>query len=204
MKKKAPRDVSAVEEPAGGPAAGAVGETSGSDTHVHMDPVEAAMQQHEAALLRYAARILNDAVAAQDVVQNAFIKFFRKFGFRHGRSDGEVKAWLYRVTHNEAVDAIRRESRLRRLHEEQAEETALQGDGRATGVPIDEKRELVLALVRKLQPREQQVLLLRMEEGLSYREISRVTGRSEGNVGNILHHAVKKLSRLLAAEAVID
>jgi RNA polymerase sigma-70 factor (ECF subfamily) len=66
-----------------------------------------------------------------------------------------------------------------------------------------EKHDVVLGLMHTLHPREQQVLLLRLEEGLSYKEISRVTGRSEGNVGNLLHHAVRKLSTSLKKAGVI-
>jgi hypothetical protein len=40
-------------------------------------------------------------------------------------------------------------------------------------------------------------LLLRMQEQLSYAEISEVTGRTEGNVGCILHNAVRKLAKLV-------
>ena len=57
---------------------------------------------------------------------------------------------------------------------------------------------MVLTELRRLHEREQQVVLLRLQEGLSYKEIAEVTGRTEGNVGNILHHAVKKLSKRLA------
>ena len=53
---------------------------------------------------------------------------------------------------------------------------------------------MVLKHVRKLDPGQQQVLLLRLEQGLSCGEISDVTGRSEGVVGNLLHHAVKDLA----------
>jgi RNA polymerase sigma factor (sigma-70 family) len=49
-------------------------------------------------------------------------------------------------------------------------------------------------MVDTLSPVERQVLLLRLEEGLSYKEIAAVTERSVGNVGKVLHHAVKKLS----------
>ena len=41
---------------------------------------------------------------------------------------------------------------------------------------------------------ERQVLLLRLQEGLSYAEIADVTGRSSGYVGTLLHQAVKKLA----------
>jgi RNA polymerase sigma factor (sigma-70 family) len=160
--------------------------------------METIMAQHETALLRYAARILNSPSAAQDVVQNVFIKLFR--GWKEGTQPSpRLKSWLYRVTHNEAVDHIRRESRLKTLHENHAEEfkSRLPNRTHSRGVSMGEKQDLVLDLVQKLHPREQQVVLLRIQEGLSYKEISSVTGRTRGNVGNILHHAVKKLSQEL-------
>jgi len=160
--------------------------------------MEAIVAEHETSLLRYATRILNNPAAAQDVVQNVFIKLFTNW--QDGtRPSKKLRSWLYSVTHNEAVDFIRRESRLNVLHKKHAEEEAI-GTQRATsdcpdGVNCTEDRkEQVLGLLRKLDPASQQVVLLRMEEGLSYREIAEITGRSEGNVGNILHHAVKKLA----------
>ena len=156
--------------------------------------MEAVVAEHETALLRYATRFVNDATAAQDVVQNVFIKLFRSWppGMKPSK---QLTSWLYRVTHNEAIDHIRRESRLHLLHEKQAAETP---EACADGVncpPSDEeKKAMVLSLLRRLHPREQQVVLLRLDEGLSYKEISEITGRTEGNVGNILHHAVKKLA----------
>lgn len=167
------------------------------------DLMTTVMGEHESALLRYTARITNSATAAQDVVQNVFIKLFR--GWEEGmHPTRNLKAWLYRVAHNEAIDYIRRESRLQVLHMKHAEEQKqVCPDGRNCAGAPDEKRQLVLQHVRKLHSREQQVLMLRLEEGLSYEEISKVTGRTPGNVGNILHHAVKKLSKSLQKEDAI-
>ncbi len=157
--------------------------------------MEAIMAEHETALLRYATRLVNSPVTAQDIVQNVFIKLFKCWKEGTHPSD-RLKGWLYRVTHNQAVDYIRRESRLRTLHQKHAEQTLRNcPDGRNCPASLDERKEKVLSLLTKLHPREQQVILLRMEEGLSYKEISDITGRSEGNVGNILHHAVRKLSK---------
>lgn len=156
--------------------------------------MEAIVAEHEGELLRYAARILNNRQSAQDVVQNVFIKLFRSWQKGTEPSD-RLRGWLFRVTHNEAVDHIRRESRLRQLHERDSEERAEPClDGRHCAMGVDEKKSIVLEHLRALHPREQQIVLLRLESGLSYREISRITGRTEGNVGNILHHAVKKLA----------
>lgn len=166
--------------------------------------MEAIVCQHESALLGYASRLVNSTTAAQDVVQNVFIKLFRRWDGTSQPSP-KLKNWLFRVTHNEAVDLIRRESRLKVLHEKQAEDggTACP-DGRNCPPSHEERKATVLHYVKRLHPREQQVVLLRLEQGLSYRNIAEITGRSEGNVGNILHHAVHKLSTVLQKEGVIQ
>jgi len=166
------------------------------------EQMEAIMTAHEAALLQYATRILRNPTAAEDVVQNVFIKLFR--GWQEGwQPSDRLRSWLYRVTHNEAVDYIRRESRLQVLHEKQA---AGQPEFCPDGIhctPEEERRQEVLRHVGRLEAAEQQVLLLRLDQGLSYREISAVTGRSEGYVGTLLHHAVKKLSASLKRAGVV-
>ncbi|MFA5344204.1 MAG: sigma-70 family RNA polymerase sigma factor [Kiritimatiellia bacterium] len=164
---------------------------------------EAVITAHESVLLRYVARLVNDAAAAQDIVQETFIKLFRVW--RAGaRPTDNLRPWLYRVAHNAAIDYIRRESRLRRLHEQEASERAA-SDPASPADPCNppERAQIVLGHLRRLDPAEQQVLLLRMQAGLSYREISLITGRTEGNIGCILHHAVKKVSASLKQAGLI-
>lgn len=160
------------------------------------------MAEFEGGLLRYAIRLVNDHSAAQDVVQDVFIKLYR--GWNEGeRPDQSVKSWLYRVTHNAAVDYIRRESRLRVLHERQAEESSPAiPAGQRRQLEAKEGMQLALEHMKKLNPGEQQVVWLRLQEGMSYREIAGVTRRSEGNVGCVLHHALKKLSASLKQAGV--
>ena len=162
--------------------------------------VETLVLQYETPLLRYATSILNNAHAAQDVVQNTFIKLCKQWR-KGARPSRTIKGWLYRVTHNEAIDYLRRETRLRALHKKQAKEKTHDcPDG--VHCPAEEKDayENVLRHIRALAQREQQVVLLRLQEGLSYGEISSITGRTKGNVGCILHHAVKKLSKRIQKE----
>ncbi len=178
----------------------------GSDAAGDTDPkgmMEAVVAQHQAALLRYAGRLLNDGAAAQDVVQEAFLRLHRALACGRGPA-GAVSHWLYRTTHNAAVDWIRRESRLRRLHEEHAEELEVRRDGAADEQAVrDERRRVVLRHLSRLKPAERQVLVLRLQEGMSYADIGRVTGRSEGYVGCLLHHATRKLAAHLRKAGVI-
>ena len=160
--------------------------------------METIVAAHESALLRYAAGLLRSREAAQDVVQNAFIKLFRAWQPGQHPTDA-LRNWLYRVTHNEAVDYIRREARLGLLHARaQKEDPPDPASGTAESAA---RMEAVLANLRRLHPTEQQVILLRLQEGFSYKEIARVTGRTEGNVGCVLHNAVKKLSSMVARKS---
>jgi RNA polymerase sigma-70 factor (ECF subfamily) len=165
--------------------------------------LETIMAAHETALLRYATRLLNDPDAAQDIVQESFIKLFQ--AMRNGTPPSDKLAgWLYRVTHNVAVDYIRRENRLRWLHKKHAAEVpSVHGEPVTHPVRPDDATEHVLTQVRRLPPPEQQVVILRLQEGLSYQEIAGITGRTEGNVGCILHHAVKKIAAGLKKSGVI-
>jgi RNA polymerase sigma factor (sigma-70 family) len=167
------------------------------------DDLEAIVDRFEIPLLRYAGRIVRDEAAAQDVVQEAFIRFWR--GRPSARpAEGKLAGWLYRATHNAAVDYIRRESRRRRLHERQAEEPTMDRAGLAASADeVDARRRIVLEHVDALSAAERQVLVLRIQEGLSYREIAQATRRTEGNVGCLLHHAARHLARHLKKAGVI-
>lgn len=166
--------------------------------------MEHVMAAYEAALLRYASRLLNNADAAQDVVQTAFIRLHEHWSECSQWAADHLKNWLYRTTHNAAVDYIRREERLKKLHDAHAAEVDEAAEpGQVHAMDADDRRRAVLAHVGALDQAEREVLLLRLQEGLSYAEIARITGRTEGNVGCLLHFAVKHLGRRLKRAGVI-
>ena len=165
--------------------------------------MEDIMNQYQGALLRYAARVLNNEEAAQDVVQEAFIRLHGNWD-KVQRRGVPIKGWLFRTTHNAAVDYIRKESRRRLLHERQSKEpdpyTADCDDRREH----EERHALVMQHLNILRPREREVLVLRMQEEMSYRQIAAVLHRSEGYVGTLIHTATKKLTQSLRKAGVVS
>lgn len=165
--------------------------------------LEDAMEQYQSSLLRYATRVLNNEDAAQDVVQEVFIRL-------HGNLDKiktrgvQVKGWLFRTTHNAAVDYIRKESRRRALHERQSKQADLFCNDPTAQQERDEKQALVMRHLNTLKPKEREVLVLRLQEGMSYKEIAGVLKRSEGYVGTLIHLATRKLSQSLQQAGVIS
>jgi len=154
---------------------------------------------YEGALLRYAARVLGNPNAAEDVVQNTFIRLFRKWNDAFEPSP-QLSSWLYRVAHNCAVDHLRREARRRDLHHRQAGEQAeFAPPDRGTAFRIGEAAARAAAALQTLSLRERQLVVLKVYEEKSYREIGDITGLTVSNVGYILHHAMKKLAAALEA-----
>ncbi|MDA0991784.1 MAG: sigma-70 family RNA polymerase sigma factor [Verrucomicrobia bacterium] len=165
---------------------------------------EGVVSEYEGALLRYAGRILANQTAAQDVVQNAFVRCYRnwKDGFE---PSPQLSSWLYRVAHNCAVDYLRKESRRHLLHHRQAEHqpTAVAAD-RGAAFRISDQAAQAARALQTLDLREQQLVILKIYEEKSYKEISTITGLTTSNVGYILHHAMKKMARVLTEEASVD
>ena len=152
------------------------------------------VSRYEEQLLRYASRIVGGSDAAQDIVQNTFIKLFKKWTETLEPSP-KLSSWLYRVAHNCAVDYIRKESRHHLLHLQHAEEIDnFIPPNRGAGFNIGENAERAAATLRILNSREQQLVILKIYEEKSYKEISAITGLTVTNIGYILHHAMKKMA----------
>ncbi|MDA0576839.1 MAG: sigma-70 family RNA polymerase sigma factor [Verrucomicrobia bacterium] len=164
-----------------------------------LEAFERLVAAYEAPLLRYATRLLGNADLAQDVVQNAFLTLFRKWRDALEPSP-QLSSWLYRVTHNSAVDYLRREKRLNALHTRDAEERPQElPPDRGAAFLISEEAAAAARALHALDPREQQLVILKVYEEKSYREISEISGLSVSNVGYILHHAMKKLAVAIRA-----
>lgn len=161
------------------------------------------MEQYQSSLLRYAARVLNSEDAARDVVQDTFIRLHGNLEKINARGVS-LKGWLYRTAHNAAVDHIRRESRRRLLHERQSRQADLFLPDQEARRECEERRELVMQHLHTLRPKEREVLVLRLQEGMSYKEIAAILKRSEGYVGTLIHNATKKLAQSLRQAGVVS
>lgn len=158
---------------------------------------EAVVGRYEAQLLRYAARVTNNRDAAQDVVQVAFLRLFENWTEPLEPSP-KLSNWLYRVTHNCAVDFIRRESRRKEMHHAQAAEKP-----DSAKFTFGDYTDKALKAISVLDMREKQLVLLKVFEEKSYKEISEITGLTVTNVGYILHNAMKKMAEGLQKEKAI-
>ena len=161
------------------------------------------IRAYESCLLRYTVRFVNDHNSAEDVVQDTFIKLFRSWRKIKDRQKN-LKSWLYRVAHNQAIDLIRKEQNYRKVMKNHAENLLNSESETHEEQHLEKKHKIVLDNINKLSPAEKEVFLLRLEEGLSYKDISQTTNRAVGNVGKLLHRAVGKITGELKAQGIIQ
>lgn len=162
---------------------------------MNADFVKTALERFERPLLEYARRLTGDLDAARDVVQESFIKLCR---IEDPAVAEHLAEWLYTVCRHQAFDQGRKE-RAMKLRERKLEPAVPE----PTGAQSERRDEFDSALrhLEHLPEKQQEVIRLRFQGGLSYAEISRVTGDSVGNVGWLLHQALKGLrERMLAKE----
>ena len=173
------------------------------DPAARREGFERVVAQYGRPLLAYAARFMGSASEAEDVVQDVFIKFAAQWKGPLEPSP-QMTAWLRNTTHNLAVDVLRAAARRAETHRRGAlerGETQAPAPSQGAGDLSDGAAAAAEALAR-LSPREREVVVLKVYEEKSYQEIADATGLSVGNVGFILHGAMKKLSALLAARGV--
>jgi RNA polymerase sigma-70 factor, ECF subfamily len=137
----------------------------------------------------YAAGLLRDAGAAEDVTAIAFERAYRRrAGFDPRR--GSARAWLFGIARNAALDELRRRRRQAALVEEP---TDLAGIDAEHPAERSERRIAVARALEGLEARERELIALKYFAGLSNAEIAAVLGITESNAGTRLHRVVDRL-----------
>jgi RNA polymerase sigma-70 factor (ECF subfamily) len=161
------------------------------------DFVQTAVAEFQAPLTRYAARLLGDHDRARDVVQDTFVKLMAQ---TVETVDGRLAEWLFTVCRNRAFDVLRKEGRMKRFEEGQAERVTSADPRPGRTLERAETQEALLSLIGRLPPNQQEVIRLKFQNGFSYKEISRITTLSVSHVGVLIHNAVLRLRAEFAAQ----
>lgn len=148
--------------------------------------------EHSHAMFRLAWRLSSDETVAEDIVQEAFIKAWRKIG--DFRMESSFRSWLHRITVNTAMDYLRKQSSRKRF---ETQEPAYEHLDQASEQPshdaqIDISRQTRLAMM-DLSETERSALLLRHFEGHSIREIADILEMTTGACKQTVFRAVKKM-----------
>ena len=152
--------------------------------------VVAAIAQFERPLTLYVSRILHDAERARDVVQDAFLRLCLQ---ERDVVEPHLAEWLYTVCRNKALDVRQKEKRIVGLADPVAENYPVRQVAPLQAIELREEAARAARLMGDLSENQQEVLRLKFQHDLSYKQISRITSLSVSNVGFLIHTGLKIL-----------
>ena len=166
------------------------------------------VRRHQSPLYNFALRHLGSGPAAEEVVQDAFVRVVKNAGdFKH---EARFSTWLYTIARNLCTDEARK--RVHRKHPSLdqprrgteaagptlGEQTA---DGRANaeGAAVSaEIRARVVDALATLPEEQREVFLLREVSGLSFKDIAEVVGAPENTIKSRMRYALERLQGALS------
>ncbi|MEZ6183628.1 MAG: sigma-70 family RNA polymerase sigma factor [Planctomycetota bacterium] len=154
------------------------------------------VRRHQQPLVGYLNGIVHDVERARDLCQEAFLRVYRHAeGYR---PSSRFTTWLYHIARNLARDELRARRRRPPLAFPEHGLDATPAQERPVSGAL-EQRELVLAALDALSPRDRQLVVLRDLEGLSYEEIAERVGSRLGTVKSGLNRARTRFAAAYAA-----
>jgi RNA polymerase sigma-70 factor (ECF subfamily) len=150
-----------------------------------------ALDRYERVLISHAKEITGDLESARDAVQETFLRLSRQDVVA---LEPRLRPWLFLVCRNCALDHRRKVLRFTNgLLDEDCPSD--EPGPRARAIAAEEGRRLQ-SMVESLPPRQRELVRMRFEGGLSYKEMSEVLEISVSNVGVQLHEALSTLRQL--------
>lgn len=161
---------------------------------VRAHPVEAWMARFGPELRAHLGRMLSSGEDAEDVLQQVWITAYRKPPDEGPESN--VRAWLYRVATNAALDALSRDRRRRRHLERMGPELAM-AETSAPDAPLERLDEGVRARVRGLWAglpcKQREAVWRRWVEREDYASIARELETSVESARTNVYHGLRRL-----------
>ncbi|MGB2808165.1 MAG: RNA polymerase sigma factor [Sedimentisphaerales bacterium] len=183
---------------------------TGAGAPLDASDLMAVVAHYQSPLLRYVGQMLGRTDhEAEDVVQEAFVRLHRQVT---GHGSGSVKhltTWLFRVTHNLTIDMLRRRSQRRRVPETAVDPSALSEEQAADELDAlgevlrQEARQVALRELAQLDERQRQVVLLKVIQGMTLRQVAEVVNISVSLVNYRLNQGLTELAQRLRRAGVV-
>ena len=159
---------------------------------------EILVRRHQRQMYALALKMVRNHEDASDIAQDVFIKAYEVLGTFQKKSS--FHTWLYRITVNFCINHLRRDKaqyhvELENHHTVKAPEAFENFDAMEVHSELEEA-------IRKLPEKQQRTVILRVAEGLPYKEIAKILGCSVGTVKANYFHAVENLRRFMKSSII--
>jgi RNA polymerase sigma-70 factor (ECF subfamily) len=151
------------------------------------------VERHAGAVARFASSV-GARGEVQDVVQDTFVRAFASLDSFRG--DSSLRTWLFTIARRVLLDVRRSERRRGEQVEVQDSDAVTEYDS-LDSVVAEETRQRMHAAVGRLSRMQHEVFMLRVNEGLSYKDIADVAGTTEGAARVHYHNAMRAIKEFL-------
>ena len=135
---------------------------------------------------------------AADIVQETFIQVFRKI--HQFSSFSTFKTWLYRIAINQCKNFLRRLKQNPECVPVDAYVLSDAKDSQLDLLATKERLRVITESIEKLPKKQKAILILRIYQDLSYKQIAEIVGGSVGSARVNFHHAIENIKRLMGKD----
>jgi RNA polymerase sigma-70 factor, ECF subfamily len=154
------------------------------------------IERHHGSVFRMCLSILREVDRAEDAVQETFIKAFR--GIARFRGESQFKTWLMTIAGNEAKGALRKSGRRREQALEDSPQLYSDDPNIEERTAMMDDAVRVRRMVGELPEKQRLAVTLRVDEGLSFKEIGEIIESSEGAARVNYHHGIRRLREMVS------
>jgi len=153
-----------------------------------------AIARYHRPLVAYALSRTGNLERARDAAQDTLLRLCQQSAEQLEREIlPRLAPWLFTVCRNRVIDLHRKERRMTATDTQQMDQAMPSQNSPADDVEAHDQQDQLLSLVAALPGQQREVVQLRFQGGLAYKEIAEVTGHSTSHVGVLLHEAIKQL-----------
>lgn len=167
------------------------------------DALAEAYRRHAGAVFALARRVLSDLAAAEEVVQEVFLRLWTHPD-RFDPDRGSLRSYLLAQTHGRSVDLLRSDTSRRRREEREARQTAEAGYDLEHEVWDLTVADHVKDVVAVLPVAERKAIELAYFGGHTYREVATLLGEPEGTVKSRIRSGLKRMRTALKSADLTD
>jgi RNA polymerase sigma-70 factor, ECF subfamily len=174
------------------------------------DNLMAVVAHYQGPLLRYVGRMLgslNDG--REDIVQETFIRLHRQVCAHGPASVRNLTTWLFQVAHNLTVDVLRQKVRRPDTVEFPVDPALVEQEPSSDEMDSlseairQEARQVALRELASLDEPYRQVVLLKVVQDMTLRQVAEVVGVSISTVNERLNHGLATLARRLKKAGIV-
>ena len=141
----------------------------------------------------------NHKETAEDIVSLVFLKAVEKLDTFKSNKD-TFQAWLYQVARNTVIDYYRTRKQASNIDDYWSLTDSIDTE---RDVDVKIKLEQVDGYLKKLKPLQREIIIMRVWQGMSYREIAEIIGKREASAKMMFSRSIKKLREEMPLEMLL-